>query len=113
MLNPPSTEEFPNWINIPEKYFELLTYDQDELLPWYLFDKDDLFFRYHGLQERYPNRVLFPFARHDCSDDVACWEKGKDGKVISIHDFATPGWENRFEFPSFDDWYEFVFNMKE
>lgn len=60
------------------------------------------------MQKRYPSRSLFPFARDDQSDDVACWEKGKTGKVILIHDFASPGYENKKEFESFDAWYEYV-----
>lgn len=113
MLNPPTIKDFPNCVEIPERYLELLKYEQDSFLPWFLFDKEDLIYRYHGLQERYPRRELLPFARHDYSDDVACWEKGKPGRVIIIHDFASPGYENRYEFTSFDEWYQFILSVME
>lgn len=110
MLNPPDIKKFPMWIEIPNKYLDMLSQTQEECLPWYLLDSDDQNFRLTGLRSRYPNRVLFPFARHDYSDDVACWEKDKPGKVVIIHDFASAGWEDRFEFSSFDEWYNYVVN---
>ncbi len=113
MQNPPTTNDFPSWIKLPEKYSELLKHPQEEFLPWYLFDRKRLLYRHEGLKERYPARTLFPFARHDYSDDVACWEKDKNEKVMIIHDFASPGYESRFVFPSFDAWYEYVLSMVE
>ncbi len=113
MYHPLVKKNFPEWVEIPERYFELLKYDRNEFLPWYLFDRENLLYRYQGLQMRYPNRQLVPFARHDYCDDVACWEKDKPGKVIIIHDYASPGWESRFIFPSFDDWYEYILSQKE
>lgn len=113
MHNPPIKEDFPEWVEIPKRYLELLKYEQDEFLPWYLFDRENLLYRYKGLQTRYQNRRLFPFARHDYCDDVACWEKDKPGKVIIVHDYASPGWEQKFESPSFEGWYEYILSQKE
>jgi hypothetical protein len=63
-----------------------------------------------GLQERYSDRDLVPFAlKLDC-DDVACWERGQMPKVLIIHDFASPGWELRREFQTFWDWFRFAIN---
>lgn len=98
----------PSWLEYPTEYLNLVNSGRDEFLPWYLFDKDQLMVRYVGLQKRYPTRELFPFARDDDSDDVACWEKEKPGKVILIHDFASPGYENKLEFPNFLSWYSYA-----
>lgn len=100
--------EKPAWLKYPPDYIHLVKSGNDEFLPWYLMDKDQLLIRYQGLQQRYPKRILFPFARDDNSDDVACWEKDKPGKVILIHDFASPGYENKMEFETFQKWYIFV-----
>lgn len=101
-------DEKPDWVEYPEAYIQLIKDVKDEFLPWYLMDEEQLIVRYHGLQKRYPRRNLFPFARQDLNDDVACWEKGKPGKVILIHDFASAGYEDKMEFDSFKDWYQFA-----
>lgn len=101
-------DEKPSWVNYPDKYLDLINKEEDEFLPWYLMDKERILIRHKGLQKRYPARILFPFARHDYTDDVACWEKDKPGKVILLHDFASPGYENKMEFETFDEWYLFV-----
>lgn len=103
--------EKPIWVVYPLAYLKLVNKNEDEFLPWYLLGKEQLLIRYNGLKKRYPARELFPFARDDNSDDVACWEKGKPGKVILIHDFASPGYENKLEFESFEKWYLFVTNQ--
>jgi len=56
---------------------------------------------------------LFPFAREDGGDDIACWENNKPGKVILIHDFASSGYENKDEFHNFNEWYNYVLSQKE
>lgn len=59
----------------------------------------------HGMQKRFPNRKLIPFAKRCDCDDVACFELDKPGKVEIIHDFCDPGWEQRGEYDSFWDWF--------
>lgn len=108
-----NNNEKPSWVIFPESYLKLVREDKDEFLPWYLIDREHLLVRLKGLKNRYPTRNLFPFARDDDSDDVACWEKEKPGKVIIIHDYASPGWENKLEFSSFDEWYNYVLSQKE
>lgn len=98
----------PSWVIYPPEYLEMVENGKDEFLPWYLMDKEQLLIRFKGMQKRYPKRTLFPFARDDQSDDVACWEKNKPGMVILIHDFASSGYENKKEFKNFNDWYDFV-----
>lgn len=108
MINTLDAKEKPGWVEFPLVYLDLVINGNDEFLPWYLMDKEQLLIRYQGLQKRYPERNLFPFARDDNSDDVACWEKGKPGKVVLIHDFASAGYENKKEFGSFEEWYKYV-----
>jgi len=57
-----------------------------------------------GLKERFPARDLFPFALRTDSDDVACWERGNLDRVIIVHDFADPGWEQVAVFETFWEW---------
>lgn len=40
----------------------------------------------------------------DGSDDIACWERNKNEKIIIIHDYASEGYENVREFDNFWDW---------
>ena len=73
-----------------EKIVELNLVDFDI---WYLLDSDWAAKLYQGLQTRYPNRKLIPFAKRSDYDDTACFEIGKGDTVQLIHDFAGPGWE--------------------
>lgn len=100
--------EIPDWVIYPQEYIYLVESEKDTFLPWYLLNRESLLIRNGGLVERYPARQLFAFARDDDSDDIACWEKDKPGKVVIIHDFASPGWEQREEFDSFSAWYNYV-----
>jgi hypothetical protein len=34
---------------------------------------------------------------------VACWDTDA-GRLVIVHDFASPGWERRSEFPDFYEW---------
>jgi hypothetical protein len=70
------------------------------LEPWWIITGDLLRDRHVELLRRYPQRALVPFARRQDNDDVACWDVST-GKVIVIHDFASPGSETRGEFADF------------
>ena len=101
--------ECPNWVIYPAAYLRLFDEQKYKFLPWYLlYKKEDILIRLEGLRERYRKCKLFPFARRDDNDDIACWEKDKPGKVVIIHDFASSGWEQRQIFDNFEDWYKFA-----
>lgn len=68
---------------------------------------DETVRRFRGLQKRYPGRRLYPFARRDVNDDVACFEDD-NSLVHIIHDFADIGWEQKEVFPTFDAWLEYI-----
>ena len=103
----------PVWLKYPQKYLDLVANEKEEFLPWYLTDVEDFFWRIDGLKKRYPLRNLFPFARKDCSDDVACWEKDQGEKIMIIHDYASSGWEQREIFDNFEEWYEWALRQRE
>lgn len=73
---------------------------------WYMMDEGQVLRRIEGLNQRYPNRKLIPFARRDDNDDIACFEIGKGEKVQIVHDFASEGYEQRKEFEDFGQWLE-------
>ena len=97
-------EELPDWFSYPKPY--LWTVDQgiQNLGSWNLMTREGVQIPLQGLRKRYPNRQLFPFATRKGNDDVACWEKGNLKKVTIIHDFASPGWEQRETYEDFWDW---------
>ena len=113
MNNYPKKNDFPIWVKVPLKYIEMTKEPNEKYLPWYLFDLENYKIRLNGMKKRYPARTLVPFARHDYSDDVACWDVDRPGKVLIIHDYSSSGYENKYEFDSFEDWYKYILNMVE
>jgi len=69
---------------------------------------NDIQQRIKGMQVRYPNRILIPFARRGDNDDVACFELNKGEEVQIIHDFASSGYEQRNTYKSFWDWFRYA-----
>ena len=96
--------ERPSWLEYPEPFLRIVDQQLVDFTPWYVMDREQVVDRYEGLKNRYPQRELFPFARRDDSDDVACWESPKADKVVIIHDFASAGYEQRETYPSLWDW---------
>lgn len=75
-------------------YKRLIALNLTNLEPWRILQGQMLIQRTVGLRERYPSRLLVPFARRIDSDAVACWDLDADCDAISvIHDFANSGWE--------------------
>ncbi len=98
----------PKEFKYPDSYLEYINLEIPDLDPWHFY-YDGLQFAYDGLRQRYPNRVVVPFARRGDNDDVACFDASASVgslSIIIIHDFATPGWENRGVLKSFDEWVE-------
>lgn len=103
----------------PEAFYKLVDLNLVNFDVWYLLDSESALTHYQGLQVRYPERRLIPFARRDDCDDLACFEIGKSGRVQLIHDFANSGWEQRKEFQDLWKWLEaavgdmIIFNKEE
>lgn len=48
----------------------------------------------------------------DGSDDIACWERNKNEKIIIIHDYASEGYENVREFDNFGTGCEVLWKLQ-
>ncbi|MEV6672136.1 hypothetical protein [Streptomyces sp. NPDC051162] len=98
-----SQGELPEGFSYPEGFLRAIESGLVGLDPWWLLEGKSLRVRMSGLRERFPERRLMPFARREDNDDVVCWDL-ETGTVRVIHDFTTPGRENRREFATFYDW---------
>jgi hypothetical protein len=103
-----SVAELPPWFTYPGPFMRVVESGIIKLDPWWIFDQNYAREKLEGLRNRYPTRDLVPFARNQGNDDVACWEKGDLQKVVIIHDYAAPGWEQRATFDTFWDWFRAV-----
>lgn len=102
-LLPP--ELLPRGFTYPREFLRIVEQGIVDLSPWHLLGGDRARIRREGLQQRYPDKNLVPFARRQDNDDVACWEGQNTQQIVIIHDYASPGWENARKFPSFWDWF--------
>ena len=95
--------DLPEEFAYPPEFVRIVELGLTELEPWWIMSGDLLRERYVGMAQRYPARVLVPFARRQDNDDVACWDVDRQALVL-VHDYATPGYEQRREFPDFYAW---------
>lgn len=98
-----STTELPEGFVYPHELVRVVELGLTNLEPWWVLEGDMLRDRFMGLRKRYEKRKLVPFARREDNDDVACFDVDS-GKVVVIHDFASPGYEQRAEFANFYGW---------
>jgi len=91
--------------NFPSSYLKVIELNLVDYEYWYLMDDKQIRTRKEGLNKRFPNRNLIPFARRDNNDDIACFEVGQGEKVFIVHDFASEGYERRQEFEDFWSWF--------
>lgn len=97
--------DLPEGFTYPREFIRIIELGLSNLEPWQVMSGYFLVERSRGLRERYPDRILVPFARRQDNDDVACWDlKLGEERVAIVHDFASPGWERRAEFAGFNDW---------
>jgi len=100
--------ELPEGFSYPESFLKAVKYNLVNLPPWHIKDRLWVLSRLAGLRQRYPTRVLIPFAARRDNDDIACFELGKGEEVQGIHDLASAGWEQRQTFPDFWAWFSFI-----
>ena len=98
-----SITDLPKGFEYPREFVRVVELGLTNLEPWWIIDGDLLRDRFLGLRKRYEKRSLVPFATRQDNDDVACWDIDT-AKVAIIHDFASPGFELRGEFPNFYAW---------
>jgi hypothetical protein len=109
MLERLPSKDLPEWFRYPETLVELLDKETIDFGPWQLLHGESLLLRHNGLKKRFPQLTLVPFARRFDCDDVACFDVSIQHlplKALIIHDFCSPGWEQRGEYASFEDWLE-------
>jgi hypothetical protein len=94
----------PEGFEYPQEFVRVVELGLTNIEPWWIIDGERLRNRFAGLQKRYPARGLVPFAVRQDNDDVACWDVSA-GNVAIVHDFASPGYEQRNEFPNFYAWF--------
>jgi hypothetical protein len=95
--------DLPDGFTYPKSFIRVAELGLIDLEPWAVLVGDSLFKKFNGLQSRYPDRKYVPFAQRVDNDDVACWDSASDSMVVLIvHDFASPGWEQRRR-PPFSD----------
>jgi len=97
--------ERPGWFRYPFAFLRLLDQPIINFEPWHLMTRMEAATRLEGLKKRYPSRDLVPFARRQDNDDIACWMKGAADRVAIVHDFASPGYEQRAVFASTWEWF--------
>jgi hypothetical protein len=98
-------EEMPIWFSYPNEFLRIVRQGLLDFDPWIVLVDERLRTRLAGIRERYPSRDIVPFARREDNDDVACWDNRRPGMVVVIHDFASPGYENKQEYNDFWAWF--------
>lgn len=98
-------KERPQGFEYPAQFLRAAGLGLVNLEPWYLLVGGPLRQALLGLRERYAARQLVPFARRQDNDDLACWDLTQPPTVVIIHDFASPGWEERRRFQDFWAWF--------
>ena len=99
---------------IPREYYRIHDLRLTNIQPWYFLDVQEFGTIYKGIQRRYPQRVLLPFARRQDDDDVACFvvdsgDYARD-QVLVIHDYTSSGAEVDNSLPSFWNWFHMAIN---
>ncbi len=107
-----SAEDFPEWVEISNFIKDKLKFDSDNMNPWVFSDKKFIKIVNSSVADLYSSRSLFAFAFRLDSDDIACFEENKPGKVVIIHNREDPGFEEGPEFISFEAWYNYALNSQ-
>ncbi|MBF0298342.1 MAG: hypothetical protein HQK51_06455 [Oligoflexia bacterium] len=101
-------EDIPSWFQYPPQFLRIIDQNLIDFDPWWILNAEDAKTWMNHLKKSYPNRELVPFAKRGDCDDIACWQKGSGNKIIIIHNFASPGWEERKTYETFWDWLRFA-----
>ena len=98
-----SIDDLPPDFEYPKEFIRVVELGLTNLEPWWIVQGQLLRDRFQGIQKRHPDRKLVLFAVRQDNDDVACWDLDQ-GNVVVVHDFSSPGFERRAEFPGFSEW---------
>lgn len=103
-------QQRPNNFVYPQAIAKLLELNLTNFDVWYFMDLESVKIRLAGLQKRYPDRQLVPFARRRDCDDIACFEVDKGDRFFVIHDYASKGYEQREIYENVWEWLKEVVN---
>ena len=96
----------PNWfVEYPKQFSRIVAQGLVDFDPWYILSSDEIKTLSIGLKNRYPLRMILPFAKTGSSDDIACWDAHDLDKIYIVHDYASAGWEQGKIYDSFWDWF--------
>ncbi|MBF0548595.1 MAG: hypothetical protein HQM08_29465 [Candidatus Riflebacteria bacterium] len=98
-------ENLPEGFTYPSEYTRIVGLGIIYLEPWFILKGEQLNGTFQGLKSRFPNKTLIPFSKRQDCDDVACWLNNSAKSIVIIHDFATPGFEEREIFSGFWSWF--------
>lgn len=101
-------KELPYGFEYPKEFLKIIELELLDFAVWDMFKYSSAEIRLEGLKQRYPEYKLIPFARRGDNDDVACFEAGRGGSVIVIHDFSDNAYVNKVEYKTFWSWFEEV-----
>ena len=98
-----SDSELPEGFAYPPLLVRIGEIGLMNLEPRWILKGDPLRAHLAGLRKRYPERSLVPFARRQDNDDIAAFDIDR-GNVVIVHDFASPGYEQRADFDDLAGW---------
>lgn len=105
MIDLLSENDLPAGFKYPKEFLWVLNLPVTNLKPWVFHSGIALQKRFEGMKERYPDRILIPFAfRQDC-DEVACWDLNDHCKVKVIEDFTKANIKEDIVYATFLDWF--------
>ena len=110
----PSVTAEENRIALPKGYLVAKELNLVNLHPWHFVADEEFDYLFSGINKRFPDRSVIPFARRTDSDDVACFivsdAEQPAGKIMVVHDFATPGYEVVVRLEGFWEWFRYAAN---
>ncbi len=99
-----TVDSLPLDFEYPPEFIRTVELGITDLEPWKVLTGERLRFTYVGLRKRYPGEEYIPFAARQDNDDIACWQRTPP-EVLTVHDFASPGWEKQGRLlPNFHAW---------
>lgn len=94
----------------PIGYLRVFELGLTNLEPWYFLDDKEYQLIEKGINTRYLERYVIPFARRKDCDDVACFlvkpQSHNQENVLLIHNYASPGNEIDKVCTNFWNWFK-------
>lgn len=98
-------ELLPAWFQYPPEFLRVTSLHLVNLDPWRILDAEEAARATSLLRAQYVARETVAFAQKENCETFACWEKSAGSRVLTLHAFATPGWESGTEYDNFWDWF--------